>query len=94
MLTPQYIDQLMRISKESGVALGISNNMIATPEIRQVIYSPPATIIIWKDNTKTVVKCTEGDEYSRTTGLALCIVKKAYGNKRYRELLRQHLKEE
>jgi len=40
-----------------------------------------------------VVKCTEGDEYSRTTGLALCILKKVYGPKRYREILKKHLAE-
>ena len=63
------------------------------PEIHRVIYSPPATIIIWADKTKTVVKCSDGDEYSRTTGLALCILKKVYGPKRYREILKRHLTE-
>ena len=63
------------------------------PDIYRVIYSPPATIIIWADKTKTVVKCSDGDEYSRTTGLALCILKKVYGPKRYREILKKHLTE-
>lgn len=68
-------------------------NIFCVPEIHRVIYSPPATIIIWADKTKTVVKCSDGDEYSRTTGLALCILKKVYGPKRYREILKKHLTE-
>ena len=51
------------------------------PEIERVIFSYPATIVIWKDNTKTVVKCSENDQYDEETGLALCIAKKALGNK-------------
>ncbi len=28
-----------------------------TPDIEKVIFNDPATIVIWKDKTKTVVKC-------------------------------------
>lgn len=48
--------------------------------IKKVIFNDPATIVYWTDGTKTVVKCQEGDEFSKETGLALCIAKKAYGN--------------
>ena len=51
------------------------------PGISRVIFNDPATIIFWKDGTKTVVKCQDGDTYSKETGLALCIAKKALGNK-------------
>ena len=51
------------------------------PEIERVIFNYPATIVIWKDDTKTVVKCGENDQYDEETGLALCIAKKALGNK-------------
>lgn len=51
------------------------------PEIERVIFNYPATIVIWKDDTKTVVKCSEKDQYDEETGLALCIAKKALGNK-------------
>lgn len=50
-------------------------------EIRKVIFNEPATIVFWADGTKTVVKCQEGDVYSKETGLALCFAKKALGNK-------------
>lgn len=45
----------------------------------RVIFNPPATIVIWKDGTKTVVKAQD-DRYDRMTGVALCYMKKALGN--------------
>ena len=50
-------------------------------DIVKVIFSDPATIVFWADGTKTVVKCQEGDVYSKETGLAVAIAKKALGNK-------------
>ena len=50
-------------------------------DIKKVIFSNPATIVLWEDGTKTVVKCQYGDIYDEHTGLALCIAKKALGNK-------------
>lgn len=51
------------------------------PEIKNVIFNDPATIVLWGDGTKTVVKCQDDDFYSEEIGLALCIAKKALGNK-------------
>ena len=50
------------------------------PEIKNVKFNGPATIVFWADGTKTVVKCQDGDDYSEEVGLAMCIVKKAFGN--------------
>lgn len=47
--------------------------------IQNVIYSNPATIVMWDDGTKTVSKCYENDQYNPETGLALCILKKLVG---------------
>lgn len=53
------------------------------PEIKDVIFNDPATIVFWSDDTKTIVKCQKdtGDVYSKETGLAMAIAKKAYGNR-------------
>lgn len=48
--------------------------------IEDVIFNDPATIVKWKDGTKTVVKVQEGDEFDPMVGLAMCIAKKAMGN--------------
>lgn len=49
--------------------------------IKQVIFNNPATIILWADGTKTVVKCQDGDQFIPETGIAMCFMKKALGNK-------------
>ena len=49
-------------------------------EIKNVKFNPPATIVFWTDNTKTVVKCN-GEDYDPEKGFAMCICKKVLGNK-------------
>lgn len=51
------------------------------PKIKKVIFNDPATIVLWKDGTKTVVKCGKDDSFDPEKGLALAIAKKALGNK-------------
>ena len=51
------------------------------PEIKNVIFNDPATIVFWTDGTKTVVKCQEGDEFDPEKGLTMAIAKKVYSNK-------------
>lgn len=51
------------------------------PRPKKVIFSGPATTIIWKDGTKTTVKCQEGDEWAPDVGIAMCYLKKMLGNK-------------
>lgn len=55
-------------------------NATKLPGIKNVIFNEPATIIIWKDGTKTVVKCQEGESYDPEKGMAMAISKKALGN--------------
>lgn len=50
------------------------------PKIKRVIFNNPATIILWEDKTKTVVKCGKNDSFDYEKGLAMAIVKKLYGN--------------
>lgn len=64
------------------------------PEIKNVIFNEPATIILWADGTKTVVKCQEGEGYDPEKGLAMVISKKALGNKgNYCEVFKKWLPE-
>lgn len=48
--------------------------------IKKVIFNNPATIILWSDGSKTVVK-SHLDDYDPEKGLAMAIAKKALGNK-------------
>lgn len=48
-------------------------------KIEKVIFNDPATIVFWKDGTKTVVKASN-KEFDPEKGLAMAIAKKALGN--------------
>lgn len=49
--------------------------------IKKVIFNDPATIVLWSDGSKTVVKCQDGDTFDPEKGLAMAFVKKIFGNK-------------
>ena len=50
--------------------------------IQKVIFNPPATIVFWRDGSKTVVKCGENDIFDPEKGLAMAISKRALGDNR------------
>lgn len=64
-----------RIKKNDTVKFGM-----CSVSIRKVIFNDPATIVLWSDGTKTVVKCGPEDTYDMEKGLAMAIVKKMAGN--------------
>ena len=45
-----------------------------------VIFNDPATIIIWKDGSKTVVKRSDDDIWDPEKGFCMAIIKKLYGH--------------
>ena len=59
----------------------VTAKLMPVPDIKKVIFNYPATIILWSDGSKTVVKCQDGDIYDPEKGLAMAISKKALGNK-------------
>ena len=77
----------------------ITNKSNRTPPdirrfIKKVKFNPPATIVFWTDNTKTVVKC-KGEDYDPEKGLAMCICKKVLGDKgNYYEVFKKWLPKE
>lgn len=50
------------------------------PEVVDVIFNDPATIVFWSDNTKTVVKTQDGESYDPEKGMAMAFCKKLMGN--------------
>lgn len=48
---------------------------------KKIIFNGPATIVIWNDGTKTVVKQSNLDNYDYEKGFAMCVVKKMFGDK-------------
>lgn len=54
-------------------------DLISKPKIKKVIFNDPATIVFWKDGTKTIVKAYD-EEFDPEKGLAMAITKKIYGS--------------
>ena len=59
----------------------VTAKSVSAPSIKKVVFNYPATIVLWSDGSKTVVKCQDGDIYDPEKGLAMAISKKALGNK-------------
>lgn len=60
------------------------------PRIEKVIFNDPATIVLWSDGTKTVVKAHD-EIFDREKGLAMAVSKKVFGNKgRYFNLFKKY----
>lgn len=75
----QFIGNRMTY-QEYLTVLGIRNpKQIMFAHIEKVIFNNPATIVIWTDGTKTVVK-SEGEKFDPEKGLAMAITKKLLGN--------------
>lgn len=56
------------------------------PQIKKIIYNlknpiKPTTIVIWEDGTKTVVKCCDGEDFTKEGGLAQAYLKKILGTR-------------
>ena len=79
-------DKMMTFKYDLTNGLHIYSEL-AMPVISKVIFNPPATIVMWDDGTKTVVKTkTSGkkkdqDKFSEEIGLAMAIAKKYYGSR-------------
>lgn len=77
-----------RAEKNDIVRFGMCN-----VSIRKVIFNDPATIVLWSDGTKTVVKCGPEDTFDMEKGLAMTIVKKMAGNdNRFHKVFKQWCK--
>lgn len=77
-----------RAEKNDIVRFGMCN-----VNIRKVIFNDPATVVLWSDGTKTVVKCGPDDIFDKEKGLAMAIVKKMAGNDtRFHKVFKQWCK--
>lgn len=72
----------------------LKSSAIGVGSIKNVIFSGPVTTVIWNDGTKTHVRC-ENEDFDKEKGLAMCIAKKALGNKgRYYDIFKEWIKED
>ena len=76
-----YTDNELTLTLENWIKFDKDYIIDRKEDIKKVIFNDPATIVYWKDGTKTVVKCQDGDVYDKEKGLAMCVAKKFFGNK-------------
>lgn len=66
--------------------------------IKQVIFNGPATIVYWKDGSKTVVKCQEGAVNDPEKGFAMAVARHYFcdilGMSRYDGIFKKYLPKE
>lgn len=63
------------------------------PMMKKVIFSGPATTILWVDGTKTTVKCQAEDVWSDEVGIAMCCLKRTLSNKgNFNNIFREAMK--
>ena len=57
------------------------NNAAHTPAPKRVIINDPATVVFFSDDTKTVTKAKDGDEYDPLFGIMACALRKVGKNR-------------
>lgn len=50
------------------------------PQPKNIIYNNQTTVVIWTDDTKTIVRCAEGQEFDEYTGFVAALAKKIFGS--------------
>lgn len=69
-------------SDDAAVTKGIheaSRSIIPVWIITKVIFNDPATIVYWRDGSRTVVKAMDGEQFDPEKGLAMAICKRLLG---------------
>lgn len=74
-----HIDSMCSMAQMAAMMFGAWEER-TIPQIAKVIFNDPATIVLWNDGTKTVVKA-QNEVFDKEKGLAMAIAKKAMGNR-------------
>ena len=89
-----YTENELTLTLENWVKFDKDCIIDRKEDIKKVIFNDPATIVYWKDGTKTVVKCQDDDKFDKEKGLAMAIVKKLFGNKgNYNKIFKKYIGE-
>ena len=61
------------------------------PEVTAIYSNRPYTTVLWKDGTKTIVKCSEDSHFTEYDGFVCAFAKKAFGNNTaLKEFVKEH----
>ena len=77
----QEFTDLYQLRRKKNDTKSITAPFVAMPKIKMVIFNNPATIVFWRDGSKTIVKMNGKDKkFDPEKGLAMAIAKKCLGN--------------
>lgn len=91
--TDGYTTHTKPMLDEWFIGFSYPKTLVASISIKKVIFNDPATIVLWADGTKTVVKCADFDIFDPEKGLAMAICKRVYGE-RFHSVFKEFLPEE
>lgn len=81
--------------KEKYLAVIPDASVLVDDAIKQVIFNGPKTIILWKDGTKTIATCGDGDCYDKYAGFCAAVTKKMFGSTtKVKKILDRYAKED
>lgn len=68
----------------------IRKTPLYTPTIKKIIVNDKTTIVLWSDNTKTIVRPSEHDSYDLEAAVCAAIAKKIYGtNSAFKRMIKE-----
>lgn len=77
------IEQLKQLSSAERQQLADKINAtrwVNVPQVKKIIRSDAATVVLWEDGTRTVVKCKPDEPYDPYYGFCAALAKKVYGS--------------
>lgn len=72
------LETYLRILNSAFVELPVKR--VKVPIVKRIIYSGKKTIVLWEDETKTIVGCSEGETFDEFDGFTAALAKKIYGS--------------
>lgn len=77
-----YIPYYRYLKKDAEITKEMKDNMIGyklCPVPKKIIFSGPKCIVLWADGTKTIVSCSENDQWDEYAAYCAALAKKIYG---------------
>lgn len=97
-ILPDLIRSSQNILKGETTMKNTNKKPTPSNPIKQVIFNGPATIVYWKDGSKTIVKCQEGTANDPEKGFAMAVARHYFcdilGMSRYDGIFKKYLPKE
>lgn len=81
VLIPEVFPQCVEVGQRAPLTQDGATQANLHVKPNRVIFSGCATIVLWSDNSKTVTKAKDGDEYDPLFGIMACALRKVGKNR-------------